>query len=195
MKVDWSYSLKKILRGGQAVTIRSIRPDDQARLARHFELLTPDSSYRRFFGLRHAIAPHELDRLTTLDYPNHIALVATVGEGPHEQIIGDARFVPTDHPKEAELAMSVLDDWQGRGIGSLLIRELIRCAQEAGIERLTTDVMALNAPALRMLVRAGFASVGRADGISSFARSLVADQSEQDTTDFYVPRSIAGAGI
>jgi GNAT superfamily N-acetyltransferase len=192
MKMDWSYSCRKILRGGQAVTIRSIHPGDQVRLARHFELLSADSSYRRFFGLRHAIAPHELDRLTTLDYPNHIALVATIGEGRHEQIIGDARFVPTDQPKEAELAMSVLDDWQGRGIGSLLIRELSRWAREAGIERLTTDVMAANAPALRMLVRAGFTSVGRADGISSFARSLV---DEPETTYFCAPRSIAGTGI
>src|SRR5713226_3903973 len=102
MKQDWTYCCTKILRDGLTVRIRSIRNDDQGRLARHFELLSADSSYRRFFGLRHPIGPHELDRLTTLDYPDHIALVATVGDGPDEQIIGDARLVATDQPKEAE---------------------------------------------------------------------------------------------
>lgn len=193
MKTDWSYCRKSTLRCGEAVTIRSIRPDDQARLARHFELLSADSSYRRFFGLRHAIAPHELDRLTALDYPNHIALVATIGQGSDEQIIGDARFVPTHRPKEAELAMSVLDNWQGRGVGSILIRALSQCAQDAGIERLTTDVMASNSSAIRMLARAGFMSVGRSDGISSFARPLRDDPPERGLT--YSPRTVAGVGI
>jgi RimJ/RimL family protein N-acetyltransferase len=178
METDWSYGCKRALRGGAVVIIRSIRPDDRERLARHFELLSADSSYRRFFGLRHAIGPHEIDRLTTIDYPNHIALVATIGEGRDERIIGDARFVPTHHPKEAELAMSVLDEWQGRGAGSLLVRALVECAQEAGIERLTTDVMASNSPAIRMLVRSGFMSVSRSDGICSFARSLIDDPPE-----------------
>ncbi|MGH7837164.1 MAG: GNAT family N-acetyltransferase, partial [Candidatus Binataceae bacterium] len=130
---DWSYSRIRTLRDGTSVTIRSVRRGDAELLARHFAMLSADSSYRRFFGLRHAIGPHELDRLTAPDYPHHIALVAVVTDaGGAPLIAGDARCVATDQAGEAELAMSVLDAYQGLGVGSLLVRHLSRCAQRAG---------------------------------------------------------------
>src|SRR5579863_780385 len=172
----WSYRCDKLLRDGTLVTVRSIRPEDNQLLARHFELLSPDSRYRRFFGLRHAIEPHELDRLTAPEYPKHIALIAVVTDAAGAPlIIGDARCVATDQQGEAELAMSVLDKYQGLGVGSLLVRHLSRCAQQAGFQRLTTDTLASNAPALRMLVRGGFTSVARSDGICTFVHALTPD--------------------
>jgi len=172
----WSYGREGFLRDGTSVTVRSIRPEDHELLARHFDLLSPDSRYRRFFGLRHAIGAHELDRLTAPEYPHHIALIAVVKDSAGEPlIVGDARCIATDHPGEAELAMSVLDNYQGLGVGSLLVLHLSRCARQAGFERMTTETLASNAPALRMLVRGGFTSTARADGICTFVHPLTLD--------------------
>ena len=173
------YSVDEILSDGDPVTIRAIRRDDRQRLAEHFSSLSQDSRYRRFFGLRHGFGPDELNRLTAPDYPSHIALVATVeNENGDEIIIGDGRGVAVlDHPGVAELALSVSDSYQGRGVGSLLLRHLLRCARAAGFNKLASDVLASNTPAMRFLVRHGFRTVERAAGICSFVR-FVDDESE-----------------
>ena len=121
-----NYAVNEVLRDGQAVTVRVIRRDDQARLAGHFMALSADSRYRRFFGLRHNFGPRELDRLTTPEYPLHIALVATIDdENGEEVIIGDARCVAAPaQPEVSELALSVSDAWQGRGVAAVLCPKL-----------------------------------------------------------------------
>jgi ribosomal protein S18 acetylase RimI-like enzyme len=182
-----SYFRLATLRDGTPVVIRSIRRDDAGLLAAHFAALSAEASYRRFFGLRHAIASHELDRLTAPEYPHHIALIAIVTDTTGAPVIvGDARAVATDHSGEAELAISVLDAYQGLGVGSILVRHLSRCAREAGFDRVTTDTLASNAPAIRMLVRSGFTSIARSDGILTFVHTLAPDTMAE-------PRDSAGA--
>jgi GNAT superfamily N-acetyltransferase len=167
-----TYVVDEVLRDGQAVTVRAVRRDDRERLADHFLALSPDSRYRRFFGLRHNLGPCELDRLTSPEYPLHIALVATIDdENSEEVIIGDARCVAAPaQPAVSELALSVSDAWQGRGVAALLIAHLVRCACRAGVRQLTAEVMASNVPALHLLVGRGFRVAGRASGICSLVR-------------------------
>ena len=171
-----TYAVDEVLRDGQAVIIRAIRPDDHARLGGHFMALSPDSRYRRFFGLRHNFGPRELNRLTAPDYPMHIALVATIdNENGDEVIIGDARCVADPaRPEVSELALSVSDAWQGRGVATLLAEHLLRCARSAGVIKLTAEVMASNAPALRFLVGHGFRVAGHASGVCRFVRCVEA---------------------
>jgi len=167
-----TYLVDEVLRDGEGVTIRAIRRDDNERLADHFLALGADSRYRRFFGLRHGFGPRELDRLTAPDYPLHIALVATIDdENGDEVIVGDARCVAApDQPQVTELALSVSDSYQGRGVGSLLVQHLLRCARNGEIRKLTAEVLASNTPALRFLVGHGFRVAGRASGICSLVR-------------------------
>jgi GNAT superfamily N-acetyltransferase len=177
--LELRYSADEILSDGDTVTIRAIRPDDGEPLAEHFSSLSEDSRYRRFFGLRHGFGPDELERLTAPDYPSHIALVATIeNENGDKIIIGDGRGVAVpDQPGVAELALSVSDSYQGRGVGSILLRHLLHCARAAGFNKLASDVLASNTPAMRFLVRHRFRTVERAAGICSFVR-LVDDESE-----------------
>lgn len=165
-------TVDEVLRDGEAVTIRAIRRDDQKRLAGHFLALSPDSRYRRFFGLRHNFGPRELDRLITPEYPLHIALVAAIeDENGEEVIIGDARCVASPaRPEVSELALSVSDTWQGRGVAALLIAHLVRWARRAGVRQLTAEVMASNTPALHFLIGQGFRVAGRTAGICSLVR-------------------------
>ncbi|HXR25623.1 MAG TPA: GNAT family N-acetyltransferase [Candidatus Binataceae bacterium] len=190
-----TYAIDEVLRDGQAVTIRAIRSDDRERLEAHFMALSPDSRYRRFFGLRHNFGPRELDRLTAPDYPLHLALVATIeDQNGDEVIIGDARCVAAPaQPDVTELALSVSDAWQGRGVATILMEHLVRCARSAGLTRLTAEVLASNAPALRFLVGHGFRVAGRASGVCSLVRFVEkpAASSPEDETSIAAIRERA----
>jgi GNAT superfamily N-acetyltransferase len=177
-----SYSAKVTLRDGRTITIRTIRADDRERLAQHFAALSPDSHYKRFFGLRRNFGPRELERLVTPEYPLHIALVATVvDERGAEAIIGDARCVAAAaQPSVGELALSVNDPWQGRGVATCLAEHIFVRARDAGISKITAEVMASNAAALGFLLSRGFRVVGRASGVCSLARGVETTPSRAD---------------
>ena len=84
------YSANAILRDGTPACIRAIRPDDKERLAGHFDRLSSDSRYHRFFGFRKAFTPRELSYFTEPDFLRHVVLVATIEEGTgSESIVGD----------------------------------------------------------------------------------------------------------
>ena len=114
------------LRDGSCVVIRPIEPDDRAALADGFERLSAESRYRRFFAPVPHLSEHDLDYLTCVDHHDHEALVAVAdatGEG-----VGVARYVRTG-PDVAEPAIVVVDDWQGRGVGSRLLDALVERAR------------------------------------------------------------------
>jgi nucleotide-binding universal stress UspA family protein len=140
------------LRDGARVVVRPIEPADRDRLRDGFERMSPESRYRRFFSPVPRLSERHLDYLTNVDHHDHEALVAfdaDSGEG-----VGVARYVRTG-PDEAEPAMAVVDDWQGRGIGSRLLGDLAERAREEGIARFRAPVLAANAEALTVLRRLG----------------------------------------
>ncbi len=140
------------LRDGSRVVIRPIEPDDRDALVDGFERLSEESRYRRFFGAVSQLRPKDLDYLTRVDHHDHEALVAMdpeTGQGA-----GVARFVRTE-PETAEPAIVVVDDWQGRGLATVLLDALVERAREEGIRRFDAPVLATNADAIRVLERIG----------------------------------------
>ena len=130
------------LRDGSPILIRPIEPEDRDELAAGFERLSPESRYRRFFGPMKELRPRDLDHLTQVDHRDHEALIAfdpETGEG-----IGVGRFVRLDDGVSAEAAVTVVDDWQGRGLGTALSRLLADRARDEGIERFTALLLATN---------------------------------------------------
>jgi GNAT superfamily N-acetyltransferase len=174
------YSANAMLRDGTPVCIRAIRPDDKERLVGHFDRLSSDSRYHRFFGFRNAFTPRELSYFTGPDFLRHVALVATIEEGTgSESIVGDGRYVALpDRCYAAELGLSVVDVYQRRSIGTLLLEHLIRLARHARVRRLEADVMGSNRGALRFLIRRGFRSSGTYAGVCRVALS-VEDEDER----------------
>jgi GNAT superfamily N-acetyltransferase len=168
------YSANAILRDGTPVCIRAIRPDDKERLVGHFDRLSSDSRYHRFFGFRNAFTPRELSCFTEPDFLRHVALVATINEGNGlESIAGDGRWVAlSDRRYAAELALSVVDVYQRRSIGTLLLEHLIRLARHARVRRVEAEVMGSNRGALRFLIRRGFRSSGTSAGVCRVALSV-----------------------
>jgi RimJ/RimL family protein N-acetyltransferase len=138
------------LRSGDLVLLRQIRPADAPNLARAYESLGEQSRYRRFFTLMPHLSEHVLKRATEVDHDQHEALVATPLLS--KEIIGECRFVRlADQPDTADLAVTVVDDWQGRGLGSALLARLSERALEVGVTHFTAEILAENRTVLGML--------------------------------------------
>jgi len=179
------YRANANLGDGTSVCIRAIRPDDKDRLSGHFERLSSQSRYRRFFGFRKALTPQELSYFTEPDFVGQVALVATItyeGDGL-ESIVADGRYVAVPGCRvAAELALSVVDAYQRKGIGTLLLRHLIRLARYAGLRRLQADVLGSNRTALRFLIRRGGKSLVTSAGVCRVTLSIEDHDDEPSLT-------------
>jgi len=159
-----SGALRAVLRDGSEVEIRRVRPDDAPRLARAFERLSDESRRLRFMAPKPTLSDAELRYLTTVDGHHHEALGAydpVTGEG-----LAVARFVrlPSE-PDVAEVAVTVIDEWQHRGLGTVLLERLAERARAQGIAHFSALIASENLAMLELLRRAG----GRVESITSSA--------------------------
>jgi GNAT superfamily N-acetyltransferase len=142
------------LRDGAEVELRPVEPGDKQRLLDAFERLGPRSRYQRFLAPMPRLPDATARYLTDVDHHDHEALVAVdpaTGAG-----VGVARFVRADgRPDVAEAAVTVADDWQGRGLGTLLLQRLAERAREEGVERFYALLLSDNHDMLDLLERLG----------------------------------------
>ena len=137
-----------VLRGGLKVLIRPIQPADRKLIAEAFDRLSPQSRYRRFFAPLSRLTGEDLTYLTEVDHHDHEALVAV--DPDDGWIIGVARYVRSENPMEAEVAVVVGDPWQGSGVASVLLERLVERARGAGITHFVALVMSDNEQALEL---------------------------------------------
>jgi ribosomal protein S18 acetylase RimI-like enzyme len=131
------------LRDGGTILVRPMRADDGERLSAAFDRLSPESRRRRFFGPKERLNSVELQYFTAIDHHRHEALVAIEPAGG--EIVGVARFVVVgDVPETAEAAITVIDDWQRRGVATALLEELRTRAREEGVSAFVTEVLPEN---------------------------------------------------
>jgi ribosomal protein S18 acetylase RimI-like enzyme len=130
------------------LTIRPLRDGDTATVAALFDRLGSHSRDRRFCGAKPRLSGPELERLARVDASHHV-LVGFVGRDPRP--VGIARLVRDG--SAAEIAFEVADDYQGRGLGTILARELAADARAAGITTLTATVCGENPRAVSLLTR------------------------------------------
>jgi len=146
-------SMEVSLRDGTRVRFRPIVPEDKQHLADGFDRLSPESRYRRFMAPLQELTPEMLRDLTEIDYRDHFAYIAFALEEEGEQGAGVARYVRIPgEPEVAEAAVTVVDDYQGRGLGILLLDALGAVALENGIRRFRAYALDSNRP-LQELVR------------------------------------------
>jgi GNAT superfamily N-acetyltransferase len=142
------------LADGTLVRIRPVGPEDRERLRNGFARLSPESKYRRFLAAPATLSESALDYLTRTDGWDHLALGAVLAdEGADTSYgLGIARFVRLeDDPAKAEAAVAVIDEVQRRGLGRLLLRELIRAAREREVTTFVCNVLPSNEPVKSML--------------------------------------------
>src|SRR5581483_508006 len=154
-----NYSARGILTDGSSILIRALSPADRQLLREHFARLSPESVYFRFMAPKKTLSEDDLDRFTNLDYVRRFGLAASRRYRGEERIIGVGIYAADSkaaRPESAEVAFSVEDQYQGRGVGTLLLEHLCRIAHVNGINRLEADVMAGNARMLDVFARSGF---------------------------------------
>ncbi len=159
MRSASDYWIESVLPDGSRLLIRSIRPDDREALRRGFRRLGVQSVYQRFLGAKNPLRDDELTYLTEVDFQRHVALVAELRWADENQLVGVGRYVEIDCDKTlrcAEIALTVADEYQSKGVGSTLFEHLVRIALRQGIQALEAEVFASNESMLRMFQNSGF---------------------------------------
>src|SRR5437016_12211106 len=127
------------LRNGASVRVRAIRPDDEPRLLALCHRLSPRTVYERFFSPRRLLR-EEAHAFANVDYRQRMAVVAEVDDGPEPELVGVARYGPSDEGT-ADIGLVVADAWQGLGLGSLPLEEILRAAEQRGIHQFRAEVL------------------------------------------------------
>ena len=114
-----SYAAVEVLRDGTRAEIRALRPDDRAAILAAVDHTSERSLYRRFFAARRSFSEREIAFFLNIDFAHHVALVAVVRhDDGGEEIVGGGRYIVLQ-PGRAEATFSVVDQFQGRGLGTV----------------------------------------------------------------------------
>lgn len=164
---EWESDV--VLADGGTVHIRPAQPGDETSLAGLYERLSDESLYLRFFSPVPRLTAAQLERLSTIDYMSRMTFVAELGD----DIVAVARYDGRVGSEEAEVAFTVQDDQQGRGLGTILLEHLAAVARENGVHRFVASTLPNNSRMLRVFREAGF-HVDRAfeDGVVNVAFSI-----------------------
>jgi RimJ/RimL family protein N-acetyltransferase len=142
-----------VLRDGARLHLRPIRPEDQDRLVAFYDRLSRHTAYQRFFTVMKRLPPDWAHLLANVDYQRRLALLAEHGPPDAPELVGVARYEPTDREDTAEIAFVIQDGWQNRGLGTIMLDELLAAAEARGIRRFRAWVLATNARMIDLLMR------------------------------------------
>lgn len=177
-----------VLSDGTAVTLREVEPGDKDALASGFRRMSPTSRYRRFFAPKDKLTDSDLRYLTEVDHRDHEAVVAI---GPNDEPVGVARYVGVGDER-AEVAVAVVDDWQGLGAGTALLGRLTERARENGIRQFVALIMQDNAEA-KDLFRSVIGDERHVEVKPGGHIEMVIDIPERPDRDSALARALRGA--
>lgn len=143
--------------GAPPLLIRPLRRDDIARERAFVEGLSAQTLYLRLQYSVTSASERDLERLLDLDYYDRFAIGAIDATGGGERIVGVSRYARIDATRRAECAIVVADDWQGRGLGTELMRALVEAARHRDIDCLEGTTLAENGRIGDWARRFGFA--------------------------------------
>jgi len=149
------YETDVLLKDGSTVRLRPVRPEDAAAVRSLLERLSPRSIYLRYHRPMPHISEEEVRRFTHIDYHDTFALAATLGQPPAERIIAIGLYSRTGDDR-AEVAFTVEDSHQGRGIATQLLDHLAAAARDHGIAVFEADVLSENRSMMDVFRDSGF---------------------------------------
>ena len=201
-----SWEVDSLLIDGRGVHLRPIRPDDVERIVQFHRDLSAASAHVRLFGTAAEPTATEFETLVHVDYVDTMALVALIGD----RLVGVARYVRLERPGDADVSFVVADEFQGHGVGTLLLEILAGYATEHGISQFLAETLPENLEMLGVFEDAGMSEASRlVEGVvrvrldltptpSYFARREERERvaTAASVASFLRPRSIAviGAG-
>ncbi|MFP3900379.1 MAG: N-acetyltransferase family protein [Acidimicrobiia bacterium] len=186
-----SLTRHHVLPDGGEVVIRPLLYGDRFELAARFGDLSVRSRRFRFLRTPDELDTDDIEYLTNIDYRDHFACVAILPTTPAPTGIGVARYIrEQDDPAVAEVAVTVVDEHQRRGVGTLLLRTLSEVAAENGIRTFVSYVLWQNTSAIDLLTGEGARVVPAEPGVARIEIDLPARAAE--LTDGSLHRIIAG---
>ncbi len=154
MAIPANYKVSETLRDGRVILVRALHPEDRDAMLAAIERTSGKSMFRRFFGARRQFSEAEIRFFLNVDFVDHVAIVAEIDEDGKPTIAGGARFIKLDAQK-AEVAFAVIDTYQGRGLGTILMRHIASLARETGLHELVAEVLPENTPMLKVMDKCG----------------------------------------
>jgi acetyltransferase len=147
------YGVRRRAADGSPVVIRPLEPSDRDLLLEVFEDMGPASREARFLAPKPRLVEADVRQLLAVDHTDHEALVALSAEDC--RAVGIARFVrDVADPETAEVAIEVVDRWQSRGLGTMLVTALLGRARDLGVHHVTLVMARDNDAAARLMRRA-----------------------------------------
>ncbi|MDQ3952805.1 MAG: GNAT family N-acetyltransferase [Actinomycetota bacterium] len=184
-----------VLDDGTRILLRPIRADDKERIVRGLASLSPESRYLRFFRNVDRFSADQLRYLTEVDGVDHCAWMAVLPDVPGEPGAGVARWIRLrDAPDQAEAAVTVVDEMQGRGIGSALLWVLGRSALDRGVKAFRVAVLGDNHPMLHLLTQAGAQRGPWQSGVVEFTVPLTGELLGEPPARLVLEAVAAGLG-
>jgi acetyl coenzyme A synthetase (ADP forming)-like protein len=148
--VEWESDV--VLTDGDLVHVRPLRADDEERMLAFYNRLSDESIYLRFFSPVPRPTAAQFERLTKIDYVDHMALAAVIAD----EIVAVARYDRDESKHRAEVAFTVQDDQHGRGLGTLLLEHLAVIARFHDIDTFVADTLPHNYKMLNVFAAAGW---------------------------------------
>jgi RimJ/RimL family protein N-acetyltransferase len=164
-----NYSAVEKLRNGERIEIRALKPQDRDDLMAAVDRTSSDSLYRRFFAVRRHFTETEESFYLNVDFVSQVALIAVADENGQPIIIGGGRYV-VGEPGQAEVAFTVVDKYQGRGVGAALLRQLAVIARQAGLRELVAYVLPDNRAMLKVFEKSGLKYTAKREAGSVYVK-------------------------
>ena len=163
------------LRDGSLACIRPVRPDDKRYADAFFNWLSDETKYLRFMYPVKELTPEMLESALRQDGLKRVVLVAepTQSENEPTPAVAIGRYAPTPDPAECEVAITVGDSWQGRGVGRALLKRLIVLAQRAGYRAMCATAMTTNTKMIGLARTFGFEIHVEPAGVTTMRKPLV----------------------
>jgi len=183
------WTMNVPLNDGTHVTLRPLLPEDKERLEEAFERLSAESRYQRFMTAMETLPDAYLNYLTEIDHVHHFAVAAAIEDPARFDMrgLGVARFIELpDIEDEAELAITIVDEAQGQGLGHILMEVLLLAAAERGFVALRAEVLPSNLGMQKLARRFGGERVELHDGMTTWRipvpnPKIIADSPDEAT--------------
>jgi acetyltransferase len=144
------------LRNGQEALLRPIKPEDEPLLAEMFQRVSDNKTRSRFFHGLPEISQEMLVQYCHIDYDKEISLVAELLEEDQRQIAGFTRLLITESGTTGEITLSIGDPWQGQGLDTKLISNILEICKERNLEVVTAQLQTDDAKTLELIQEKGF---------------------------------------
>ena len=141
------YETYVTMKGGERLFLRPVLPTDTELVKDFYDRLSERTKYLRFFIPKKEARIDRIKRFTIVDYKRSMVIVALFGS----ELVGAARYDWDDNEKCLELAETVRDDWQGRGLGTILFKYIVQIAKENGYQEMTALILDENKNAFNIL--------------------------------------------